>query len=102
MSALATFDVDHRPAMFSILLAGFDPETDAILVRATQETMTTLFGINGTDWGPSLVEIPERPVVIDVPDCAGLRELEVFRLIGLSRCLATAFFNTQRHRSMRL
>jgi hypothetical protein len=91
MSALATFVIDGRPALLSILLAGFVPEMDAIVVKATRTTLADRFKESGLDPGPGLSQVTERPALINIPSHA-LPPREGSLVVRASNCLALAFF----------
>ena len=91
MSALASFRIDDRRWIDSLMLYGFAPMLDAGAVRVMR-LVTLLWAKEiGSDLGPALPTIHERPVVVIFPWPQGdgfLASSEL--LVEMPVCLATA------------
>ena len=92
MSALASLTVAGTPTVDCLMLYGFEPMLDARAVHAMQLVTAQWAKQTGSDPGPSLLTIKDRPLVATFPapgDCGALRSEF---LSDIPACLATVFF----------
>jgi hypothetical protein len=92
MSAMASLFVGWKSSLLSLLLCGFVPKIDQLVIKLARKTLASFFEAQGLDPGPGLAEIPERPAVVNIPCHPATAPHAVFRLTSLSCCLGFAFF----------